>query len=437
MKRKTSDILVLCAIMLLLIYANYYGIMNHYISGLMQDLYMAVAVMIGLSPCFFKKIKIKKKIEPCLFLWGLFLVLIIFNRNQDIAHGTYIFVFRIISGILIIFMSLFGKKWTDSSTTLIYKIGYLNVIATFLFLILPSLYSIMISFYGGYPTGTNGGTQGYRAGIANHYSQNATYIAFVFLALTAIIMYQYLELKKYKRWYLLLWGMSFVGLFLTSKRAHLMFTVLSISIVYLICKPQKIHSRWFKATIAGVGLIGIVYIMSFFVEPVAYFLDRISTIGIDSESLARLKMWALAFGLFEKNPILGIGWGGYKYQYASNLYQYWQDSSFMYLNAHNVYVQVLAESGIIGFTIYMLSAIKSLMVSITLLRKHGDLIPQQRIVIYMSTLFQIFVLLYNLTGNTLYDYTIYFYAVAVSASFCIYMNVEEAEKTFVVNKYIE
>ena len=109
----------------------------------------------------------------------------------------------------------------------------------------------------------------------------------------------------------------------------------------------------------------------------------------------------------------------------------------MYLNAHNVYVQVLAESGIIGFTIYMLSAIKSLMVSITLLRKHGDLIPQQRIVIYMSTLFQIFVLLYNLTGNTLYDYTIYFYAVAVSASFCIYMNVEEAEKTFVVNKYIE
>ena len=139
MKRKTSDILVLCAIMLLLIYANYYGIMNHYISGLMQDLYMAVAVMIGLSPCFFKKIKIKKKIEPCLFLWGLFLVLIIFNRNQDIAHGTYIFVFRIISGILIIFMSLFGKKWTDSSTTLIYKIGYLNVIATFLFLNFYSL----------------------------------------------------------------------------------------------------------------------------------------------------------------------------------------------------------------------------------------------------------------------------------------------------------
>ena len=414
-----SDKAVTLASIFLLIYANYYAILNSVLPGSYKYIYIAFFTLLGLSPYFFFHKSFNKKELGVLVAWTLVIFEMLLNRNQDIINGNLFFLIRAICGILIIFMFEYGSNWVKKSVNVVVKVGYLNVIATFFFLILPDLYSIMISFYGTYPTGTDQGQAGYRAGIANHYSQNGTFISFVFLALACVWLYHKTEAhsKNIKNTILLV--LSLVALVLTLKRAHCLFCILALCIVYFIANPKQIWGRAFKIIIlVFLGIAGL-YLSSYFIPPVAELLQRFSTAGEDSETLARFKMWNLALKNFLQHPIFGIGWGGFKYEYAAHLYQSWQSESFMHLNAHNVYIQLLCETGIVGLALYLFAVIKSLKITAGALVGDKILEPWKRIVLYMSVTFQIFVLLYNFTGNTLYDYTVYFYAFAVASGLAV------------------
>ena len=112
--------------------------------------------------------------------WLFYIMMILFN-NQELAHGRYQNTERLILCIIMIFVCAYKSEWIRSVPKMIVAIGIPNVIATLLFLVNDSLYRIFISkTYGEYQSGTEYGKYGYRAALADHYSQNATYISMVF-----------------------------------------------------------------------------------------------------------------------------------------------------------------------------------------------------------------------------------------------------------------
>ena len=85
------------------------------------------------------------------------------------------------------------------------------------------------------------------------------------------------------------------------------------------------------------------------------------------------------------------------------------------MNAHNVYLQLLCETGILGFLIFMSGAIELFVRTLKLLKKNirdSFSIGSKGTIFFVLTM-QIFFWLYSLTGNCLYDTMFGFYSVSI------------------------
>ena len=58
----------------------------------------------------------------------------------------------------------------------------------------------------------------------------------------------------------------------------------------------------------------------------------------------RLDLWGHAMDLFKKNPILGVGWGGFKFTVPE---------TYHYRDTHNLYLKTLSEQGIVGLLLLL------------------------------------------------------------------------------------
>ena len=92
-------------------------------------------------------------------------------------------------------------------------------------------------------------------------------------------------------------------------------------------------------------------------------------------SSGRFSLWELAIRNFKKSPILGIGYGNYKAVGKKEHYQNFSNNKGAFANprrAHNDFLEKLAETGIIGFLLYVSLFIMPLLWFIGLLRKEKD-----------------------------------------------------------------
>jgi putative inorganic carbon (hco3(-)) transporter len=62
-------------------------------------------------------------------------------------------------------------------------------------------------------------------------------------------------------------------------------------------------------------------------------------------SISRLALWNAAGAMFVQHPVLGVGYGNYRSLYSD----YIPGAAPNQLDAHNIYLQVLSETGVIGF----------------------------------------------------------------------------------------
>lgn len=228
-------------------------------------------------------------------------------------------------------------------------------------------------------------------------------------------------LKKYpveeSKWIINFMGQtSFKYTEMIEKSIYVLFGVVALICAYYLFKPEKRMTRSFKILLASaVGLI-VLYLLSFSVPEISAIFERFSHIGSDEESNTRFMMWALALKNFKENPLIGIGWNGYKYQFYHFLYNpAVRAERYAYLNAHNVYLQLLCETGILGFLIFMSGAIELFVRTLKLLKKNirdSFSIGSKGTIFFVLTM-QIFFWLYSLTGNCLYDTMFGFYSVSI------------------------
>jgi O-antigen ligase/Tfp pilus assembly protein PilF len=166
--------------------------------------------------------------------------------------------------------------------------------------------------------------------------------------------------KGYKKWFLLFALFSITAvIFLTGARTPLinLFLLYSIYIVYLL-RESFTKSSFIKVIYLILPvLVAAVFANSIFEKSkdkgrYVSLENRVSQINTeDRSSQARLVFWGNVMKMSKKNPILGIGLGNYQVESIPYERTTANDSNVS-LHAHNDFLEILAETGIINGLIY-------------------------------------------------------------------------------------
>ena len=186
--------------------------------------------------CTNRVMRINKKVFIYLMPWFLFILIYILVYNRSIYKHSFYTTFRWLYYFSFVLLLPMVKECVYPKLINVLKaISGIYVFGVYFFLIFPYKYRIMRNIWGYWPTGTDGGTVGYHAGFANHYSENAMYIVTTFINIVAQFLVATDRLKK--RWLSIQMLIVAFGLVATTKRAHVLFGVVALICAYYLFKP--------------------------------------------------------------------------------------------------------------------------------------------------------------------------------------------------------
>lgn len=311
------------------------------------------------------------------------------------------------------------QEWTRYYGKILFAFSFFHVICTLVFFVVPPVSDIMVpiwkGYLGTYAAGTENGLYNYRAGFTMHYSANGIFCTCSLIC--TYISYLSSTFREEKKKFLIYSILSLIALFLTAKRGPLVFGMLACCVSYIYKNRSRKLSRITKIIIIAILAFGALYFLSPMIPELQKLFSRFTDVDVsnfEEVSTGRSVYWALCFAKFLEHPFLGIGWYGFRNLYQTTIYNLSAGVQGMYLDAHNVYMQLLCETGIIGLVAYLIVVIYFLVETIRLLRQDETDAVRYRTLLF-SFAFQIFYLVYSFTGNCLYDYTYYIYVLACCA----------------------
>lgn len=398
-------------------------ISNVIASSVMYLLYAFAICALLFSVIRNNQIVVRKRAVAMLSLWLGFILLFLLLHNQQVANRSFYTTIRWLYFFsMTLILPLCPKKWYSGFLKILGSLTLVNIFFVFFFLVFKSKYSIMYRLWGFWPTGTQGGAAGYRAGIASHYSENAMVMAVGMIVFASFLIANWGRIRKTKCFkYAVFVLAAMVGIVLTAKRAHLLFGFMAILFGYFIYKPEMRKKNFFRVIFAAVLAVAVFSILASMIPAIGYIYERFATAGEDQESQTRFEMWALAIDNFLEHPILGIGWGGFKYEFHDHLYNpAVRDERYAFLNAHNVYIQMLCECGIVGILMFWGNALFLFFRTIRLFAGKCIKYTTEYEVAIFSIMMQTFFYLYCFTGNCLYDMMFSYMTIAIGFSVGLY-----------------
>ena len=232
-------------------------------------------------------------------------------------------------------------------------------------------------------------------GLTNHYSTNGMLLAAGF----CIAFSGYISNRK-KRW-LILSLVLFLAVILSGKRAHFLFCgFAAILLLYLSYKEKSIINKWLRLLL----VIGFVLIVGYVVVNLRGqdigIVSRFADISeADDVSRGRFALWLGGLYSFLHHPIIGIGWK----QFCRQIGPHIQYGSLLY-DTHNVYIQLLCETGIIGALVFFMWFVRIFATTMRQFKQYRGKKDNQFFLLAFSLMYQCFFFMYCITGNPLYDY---------------------------------
>lgn len=371
----------------------------------------------------------KTEIQPIEWLLILTLLVMFVTTKNINENLTYIIRYAVL--ILIVILMKYDEEFFHIIFYCILAAGIVHVIATLWFYFDTDFY--MANIYPNFNSSQRAHLyeqvqkNHHAVGLANHYSQNGIYMA---ISLCASFALCFRKPGKNILQKVLLLSVAFFSLILTGKRGVLIFSVFAMLVSYIICKKGVLANKLVTVLFILSSIAIVVYALSFYVEGVAAAFERITAMfSAQNEtsdiSNGRFKLYAIAWNFFKESPILGIGWREFSKEVV-NFYN--QDSVLR--DAHNVFLQLLCETGIVGFSVFVSLFISAITQTIQLVVKSTKnmlcLSDNTKMVLVFSLCYQVFFLAYCITGNPLYDLeTVYIYIISVGFSAGIYFGHKE------------
>lgn len=301
----------------------------------------------------------------------------------------------------------------------------IHALATIIFYFNPSLYTLYarLMFSGETLTAAlRYYNQGYMSGLCEHFSTNGMYLSIGLIFFVERFSYCIRCRRTSNRnnklalvFYVIGTILVFYALILSSKRMPLIAFGIAIICIYLL-KNRK-HLLRNLLVLCAVGIV--IVVLYYWLVPNIPGLDTIVNKFIDLEDSdagilnGRSGLWQIALDMFYSSPLFGQGFGSYS-EVSSAL-------DAITTSAHNYYLQLLAELGLIGLTLYIIAFLSALVLTVTLLLKISGSNHANKNELIMSLSIslgiQIFVLLYNVTATAMMYYYIlipYFLSCAAS-----------------------
>lgn len=196
------------------------------------------------------------------------------------------------------------------------------------------------------------------------------------------------------------------SLLLTGKRGSTLFASLTFLYCYIMPVKGSNKIRRYCRVFLAVCFIAVCLLAfrdAFSSIPIIKrIMESISAFALGEDITSgrtRLYLWALE--LFRENPLFGIGWGKYRTTVVGNV------TLVTSLETHNIYLQLLAETGIVGFVSFMIMFLifwnKSRIAYCNCEQRENDNVHRWKRLLYFSHAYQTYFLLYGLTGNPLFD----------------------------------
>lgn len=217
--------------------------------------------------------------------------------------------------------------------------------------------------------------------------------------------------KQVKVKYYELIGLAMLGggVLLTGKRADFAFALLGLFAVYVFSSNrEKGALRLFVGVLVGYILITLLTsnYMAFSKDSTLYRIGY-TIANMESEDVlnGRTDLYDSAKNLFLQHPILGVGWDNFKVK--ANLT----------MAAHNVYLQLLCETGIIGFSLFVIGLIFSFFKTIHCVTL-PNLSKNDKMVYWFCLYYQIYFIFNCFVSNPIYNdnYRIIYFLTVVICS---------------------
>jgi len=202
------------------------------------------------------------------------------------------------------------------------------------------------------------------------FTSYAHYGSFVMVILLILVARAIYDKGIYDRvaWNILL-GFYGVALCFCYSRGVWLAFILAMGFL-MIQRSEGLKILTSKKVFIGGGILIFLLILLVIPQISNVIISRASTIlslsyGSNRERLLR---WGTAFSMFMKSPILGEGYGSFAFSFINDPAILGAKSRFG-MGAHSEYLQVLAETGIIGFAGWMWIIISFFLYGFTLLQK--------------------------------------------------------------------
>lgn len=187
----------------------------------------------------------------------------------------------------------------------------------------------------------------------------------------------------------------YIALFLTGKRTLFIcsfFIIILMLLIYAKENPSKVINK----IILVLFFVIIMLYASQFIEGTEMIFERLAIKGSEDDAmLARKQIWNVCFDMFSKFPLAGGGFASFITYCNKN---WFETTSF----AHNIYIEWMAELGIIGVII----ALVSLIILFYKIHKIYDnllaLSDELRFDYAFNISVLIVILIYGMTGNCMY-----------------------------------
>lgn len=362
----------------------------------------------------FKKDYLKNKI----FICTIFVVLTTFISNYYLIQGRTSRVLLFSMYMFFPYIIFLRKCDIDKIINVIKFFCYEHLFFTYFIVLFKKVYVNSLL-----PIISNGNTmvqksllywnsEGFNVGITAHYSTNAIYLSIA----TIFFFSMYLLSNKKKN--LILSIFSMLGLILTAKRAHLLFVVITLFLLLMVMlKKYNIKLNLIKISKSVAFITIFLLVISLLLPQIWNVFGRFKD-GIINGTLfnGREVFYHSAIEQWLEKPLFGHGWGYFSEYYQNNIYDLSNPAyNREYLDCHNVYIQLLCEFGIIGFIIFvgfMFYIVFKNLKFILMQKANSTILP----CLLFSFGYQIFFLLYCMSGNPLYDsqcYVLYFISIGI------------------------
>lgn len=182
--------------------------------------------------------------------------------------------------------------------------------------------------------------------FSHHLHSGGFYSITTILALTLALFRRCERRRKAYLWAFFLLNMT--GLVLTMARSY----YISVSILLLILLAVK-NLRWFA--FGGAAFVGILVLLLSFPNPIENRIKTLSDPNFVSNK-ERVYMWKAAIEMSKEHPIAGVGKGNWAKEAKENYFPRFKNEwpvFSAFAHAHNAYLTLLAETGIIGLALFL------------------------------------------------------------------------------------